>query len=99
MLVNSGGKTSGCFARAFDRDCPTSMSCRHWPITSAKRLFSVCSSRMLSERSKDSPELIIVANCREKTASSLSFTFFLPNPGSVSSFCIPALAWVIETGA
>ena len=54
---------------------------------------------MLSDRSSDSPELIIVANCREKTASSLSFTFFLPNPGTLSSFFIPALAWVIETGA
>ena len=36
-------------------------------------LFSVCSARMLSARSSESPELIMVANWRLKTATSFIF--------------------------
>ncbi len=54
---------------------------------------------MVSERSIDRPELIIVANCRDMTARSLSFTFFLPKPGMLMSVFIPALDLVMLTGA
>ena len=42
----------------------------------ASSLFSVCSARMVSARSSERPELIIVANCRDMIARSLSFTLF-----------------------
>ncbi len=53
---------------------------------------------MVRARSSDSPALIIVANCRDMIARSLS-PILLPNPGMLMSRFIPALASVIETGA
>ena len=81
MLTISGGKTRGCLARADDSAWPASTSLRTSPSTRASSLFSVCSARMVSARSSESPELIIVANWRDMIARSLSLTF-APKPGS-----------------
>ena len=70
----SAEKTLGCLPMAADSAVPVSMSLRTSPITLARALFSVCSARMFSDRSRDRPELIIVANWRLKTARSFSFT-------------------------
>jgi hypothetical protein len=56
------------------QECPVSTSLRTSPSRRASSLFSVCSVRIVSARSSDSPESIIVANCREKTARSFSPT-------------------------
>ena len=79
---------------------PTSMSLR----TSAKhpgelRVLGLVAQDATATRRSDRPLLIIVANCREKTARSLSFTFFLPMPGSLISLLMPALASVMLNGA
>jgi hypothetical protein len=61
-------------------------------------LFSVWSARMLSDRSSESPLLIITANCRLNTARSLSLTLgFMP--GIEISLFMPVLAWVMLNGA
>ncbi len=87
MLTMSGGKTLGCLAIEADRDWPVSTSERTSLRTLARALFSVWSARIDRARSKDRPELIIVANCRDITARSLSLTP-LPN-GSVISMFMP----------
>ncbi len=51
-------------------------------------LLGCCSSRIDSERSIESPELIIVENCRLKIASSLSFTC-APSLGRLMSVFSP----------
>ncbi len=56
-------------------------------------MFSDCSARMLSARISVSPELIIVANCREKIDRSFNPTFG-PNPGMVISMRRPVRASV-----
>src|SRR5215213_4471613 len=98
MLTISGGKTLGCFAIADDSALPPSTSPRTSPRTFFSSLFSVCSARMVRARSSERPELIIVANCRDMTARSLSFTL-APSVGRLISRFIPALAWVMLTGA
>ena len=77
---------------------PPSTSLRTCASTFASGLHSVCSSRIVSDRSSDSPALIIVANCRDMIERSLS-PILLPNPGMLISRFIPAFASVIETGA
>ena len=54
----------------------------------------VCSSRIASERSSDMPDAVIVANCRAKTARSLSLVR-LPRPGILRSR-VQALAGLAE---
>ncbi len=98
MLTIRGGNTVGCTASASLSARPPSTSVRTWASTLASGLHSVCSSRIVSERSSDSPELTIVANCRDMIARSLSPTL-LPKPGMMMSRLRPALAWVIDTGA
>ena len=99
MFTISGGNTFGCLAIPTESELPVSMSFRTSPRTRASSAFSVCSVRMDRARSSDNPLLIIVANCREKTARSLSLTFFFPRPGRVSSLLIPALVCVMLRGA
>jgi hypothetical protein len=83
---------------AADSELPFSTSARTWVTISARRLLPVCSPRMVSARSSDRPELIIVANWREKTARSLSLT--RPLPGRRSSVFRPApFSASIEIGA
>ncbi len=98
MLTINGGNTVGCTASASLSARPPSTSFRTWASTFASGLHSVCSSRIVSERSSDRPELTIVANCLDMIARSLSPTL-LPNPGMESSRLSPALACVIDTGA
>ena len=75
MLTISGGKTLGCLAIADATATGRSRRrCGPRPRTRRSSLFSVCSARIVSARSSERPELIIVANCRDKTARSLSLT-------------------------
>jgi hypothetical protein len=53
-------KTLGCLAMAADSEVPFSTSARTWTTTSP---------RIVRARSSGSPEMIMVANCLEKTAS------------------------------
>ncbi len=100
MLTISDGKTLGeCLPIATDRAEPVSMSLRTSDRVFASALLSVCSDRIVSERSSDRPLLIIVANCRDMTARSLSLTLSPLNPGIFSSRFIPVLVSVMETGA
>ena len=100
MLTMSGGKTSGCLAMPLDRELPVSMSLRTSPRTRASSLFSVCSVRMFSARSSESPLLIMVANCRDEDREVLELDLLLPpKPGILSSFFIPAFACVMLSGA
>src|SRR3954447_4888441 len=98
MLTIRGGNTLGCLPSADDRLLPVSTSLRTSPAMRASSLFSVCSVRIVSARSSDRPELIIVANWRLKTARSFSLTF-LPMPGIFSSVFIPARCGWMLTGA
>ena len=64
-VLGHGRRTASCRSRR--RSGPRAR-------TLASVLFWVWSARMVSARSSDSPELIIVANCRDMTARSLSLT-------------------------
>jgi hypothetical protein len=91
-------KTLGWRARAADSEVPFSTSARTWTMTSPRRRLLVCSPRMVRARSRDRPELIMVANCLGKTARSLSLT--RPAPGSLTSALRPApFSASIEIGA
>ena len=99
MFTMSGGKICGeCLASADESELPVSTSSRTSPSTCASSLFSVWSARMFSERSSESPLLIIVANCRDMIARSLSLTLG-PKPGIAISAFIPARDFEIRTGA
>ena len=67
-------KTFGCFAMAAESEAPCSTSLRTTISTFASSALSVWSARMVSARRIGSPEFTMVANCREKTAISLSLT-------------------------
>ena len=54
-------------------------------MISRRTLDSVWSPRMCRALMRVSPALIMVANCRQKTETSVSLTLF-PSPGMVSSF-------------
>ena len=75
MDTYSSLNTLGCFAMAPDREAPCSTSIRVSFRVSPSSLFSVWSARIERARRIGRPELIIVANCRENTARSLSLTF------------------------
>ena len=93
----SRGNVLSCLAIAADSDRPLSMSRRTSWIAFCSDGLVVCSSRIASERSSDSPEDVIVANCREKIARSLS-EVLLPKPGILRSFCRPLPDSVIDSG-
>ncbi len=93
----SGGNTFGCLARDADSDTPVSTSERTASSVLASCVFSVCSARMVSARSKERPELIMVANCRFITARSLSLTP-LPHGSVISMFMPPPVSRTL-TGA
>ncbi|GMA85138.1 hypothetical protein GCM10025868_03880 [Angustibacter aerolatus] len=94
----SGGKIFGSLAMADDSEVPPSTSARIEARASRSGLFSVWSARIVSARSSDRPELIIVANWRAMTARSLSFTGF-PRVGRVISLFMPEFVLVMLTGA
>ena len=83
---------------AADSDEPRSTSSRTSPATPASTGLSVWSVKIASARINESPELIIVANWRDITARSLSFTLS-PKPGIFSSFFMPPPAWEMLTVA
>ncbi len=69
-------KTFGCFCIAPESEAPCSTSIRHAVSVSASIEFEVWSARIDRARRIGRPELIIVANWREKIDRSLSLTFF-----------------------
>ena len=94
METNRSLKTFGCLTIAADREDPCSMSSRHSPRTRASSLLLVWSARIARARRIGSPELIIVANCRENTDSSLSLTFFLVRSTLNPRPCLPTSSGV-----
>ncbi len=75
----------GCFSIAWESDEPFSTSAFTSRMISEKARLGVCSARMLSDRRRESPELIMVANWRLKIATSFAFTR-PDSPGILISF-------------
>ena len=69
----------GNFAIAPDSDAPCSTSMRTAVSIFASSLLSICSARIARARRIGRPEFTMVANCREKIATSLSLTFAGPD--------------------
>ena len=87
-LIMIGGKTVLCFSIASDSETPVSTSLRIDARIRASSLFSVCSARMFSVRSSDSPAEVMVAIWRLMMARSLSPTPLLM-PGILISMLSP----------
>ena len=97
MLTMSGGKTSGCRPSAVDNVTPPCTSIRTRESAFFRAGFVAWSSRIDSDRRSESPDDVIDANWREKTARSFSFTF-PPRPGILSSRCRPLPDGVTDSG-
>jgi hypothetical protein len=97
MLTMSGGKTSGCLAIGrLDSACPLDVVADLAEDLGERLVLGL----LLEDRQRPEqrqPELIIVANWREKTARSLSLT--LPPSRGVDLLLQPRVDLVILSGA
>jgi hypothetical protein len=93
----SRGKMRSCRPIDADSDMPPSTSWRMSRIAFFRGSFSVCSSSTASERSRVSPDEVIVANCRAKIERSLSVTR-LRSVGRFRSLLRPLPASMIDSG-
>src|SRR5256885_506319 len=66
------GKTLSCLPIAADSETPPSTSVRTSPTAFRRPGLAVCSSRTASDRSRDMPDAVSVANWRAETAPGLS---------------------------
>ena len=97
MLTISGGKWSGCAVMAVDSVAPPWTSLRTFATASLSFGFSICSSRIASERSRVSPDDVMDANCRAKIARSFRLVR-PPKPGILISLLRPVPRPAISSG-